>query len=99
MARTQLPGGHHSSRIGGFAEHQGSTKLTPRGRPIHATESERKSFETGFKSMPQGFAATLDRFADCLTKACIFGAYARLLTRWRMSESGQRIPKIAQREA
>ena len=27
----------HSSRIGGFAEHQGSTKLTPRGHPINAT--------------------------------------------------------------
>jgi hypothetical protein len=32
-------------RIAGFAEHQGSTKLTPRGHPINATESERKTFE------------------------------------------------------
>jgi hypothetical protein len=59
----------HSSRIGGFAEHQGSTKLTPRWHPINATESERKTFEAGFKSMPQGFTATLDQFADSLAKA------------------------------
>jgi hypothetical protein len=40
----------HSPRIGGFAEHQGSTKLTPRGHPINATESERKTFEAGFNA-------------------------------------------------
>jgi hypothetical protein len=59
----------HSSSIGGFAEHQGSTKLTPRGLPINATESERKTFEAGFKAMPQGFTRTLDQLADCLAKA------------------------------
>jgi len=59
----------HSSSIGGFAEHQGSTKLTPRGLPIHATESERKTLEAGFKAMPQGFTRTLDQLADCLAKA------------------------------
>ncbi len=32
------------------------------------TESERKSLEARFKSMPQGFIATLDQFADCLAK-------------------------------
>ena len=52
--------------LGGFAEHQGSTKLTPRGL---ATESERKTFEAGFKAVPQGFTRTLDQLADCLAKA------------------------------
>jgi hypothetical protein len=30
---------------------------------------ERQTFEAGFKSMPQGFAAALDQFADRLAKA------------------------------
>jgi hypothetical protein len=59
----------HSSRIGGFAEHQGSTKLRPLGHPINATKLERKTFEAGFKSMQQGFTGTLDQLADCLAKA------------------------------
>jgi hypothetical protein len=58
----------HSSRIGGFAEHHGRTTLTLRGHPTNATESERKTFEAGFKSMPQGFTRTLEH-ADCLAKA------------------------------
>jgi hypothetical protein len=68
-ARDSFRVGDHSSRIGGFAEHQGSTKLTPRGHPIHATELERKTSESGFKSMQQGFTGTLDQLADCLAKA------------------------------
>jgi len=64
-----LPACRHSSSIGGFAEHQGSTKLTPRGLPINATESEPKTLEAGFKAMPQGFTRTLDQLADCLAKA------------------------------
>src|SRR6266852_7346659 len=47
-------------------------------RASNQTESERKTFEAGFKSMQQGFTATLDQFADCLAKTCIFGASALL---------------------
>src|ERR1700704_4808966 len=39
----------YSSRIGGFAKHHGSTKLTPRGHPIKATESEGKTFRAGVR--------------------------------------------------
>jgi hypothetical protein len=59
----------YSSRIGGFAERHGSTKLTPRAHPINATESERKMFRARFKSMQQGFTGTLEQHADCLAKA------------------------------
>jgi hypothetical protein len=59
----------HSSRIGGFAEQQGGRRLTLRVHPTNATESERKTFEAGFKSMPQGFTGTLDQLADYLAKA------------------------------
>jgi len=37
--------------------------------PTNATESERKTFEAGFKSMPRGLTAALDRLADYLAKA------------------------------
>jgi hypothetical protein len=60
----------HSSRIGGFAEHQGRTTLTLRGHhPINATKSERKTFEARFKSMQQGSTGTLDQLVDCLANA------------------------------
>ena len=38
-------------------------------RASNQTESERKTFEAGFKSMQQGFTGTLDQLADCLAKA------------------------------
>jgi hypothetical protein len=38
-------------------------------RASNQTESERKSLEAEFKSMPQGFTGTLDQLADCLAKA------------------------------
>jgi uncharacterized protein YndB with AHSA1/START domain len=49
-----------------FTERDGKTTLTLRGRPINASELERKTFEDGRQSMQQGFAGTLDQLADYL---------------------------------
>ncbi len=52
-----------------FAGHQGRTTLTIRTMPINATESERKTFYDGEKSMEQGFAGTFDRLDRYLAAA------------------------------
>ena len=52
-----------------LTEHQGRTTLTIRAIPINATESERKTFEDGQKSMDEGFTGTLDHLAEYLAKA------------------------------
>ncbi len=52
-----------------FTEHHGHTTLTIRAIPINATESERKFFDDGKKSMDEGFTGTLDQLAEYLAKA------------------------------
>ena len=52
-----------------FTEHEGKTTLRLQGRPMNATEEERKVFEAGFTSMQQGFGGTLDQLAAYLAKA------------------------------
>ena len=52
-----------------FSEHQGRTTLTIRAIAINATESERKTFDDGKKSMDEGFTGTLDQLAQYLAKA------------------------------
>jgi uncharacterized protein YndB with AHSA1/START domain len=49
-----------------FSEQEGRTTLTVQAVPINATESERKTFEAGRKSMQQGFTGTLDQLAAYL---------------------------------
>jgi len=51
-----------------FTEQDGKTIVEMRGRPINATEEERKTFEAGFESMQQGFKGTLDQLAEYLAK-------------------------------
>ena len=52
-----------------LTEHQGQTTITVRAIPINATESERKAFDDGKKSMDEGFTGTLDKLAEYLAKA------------------------------
>ena len=52
-----------------FTEQDGKTIVEMRGRPENATEEERKTFESGFDSMKQGFKGTLDQLAEYLAKA------------------------------
>jgi uncharacterized protein YndB with AHSA1/START domain len=49
-----------------FIEQEGKTTVTLRGIPVNATGEERKTFETGFESMQQGFKGTLDQLAEYL---------------------------------
>jgi uncharacterized protein YndB with AHSA1/START domain len=49
-----------------FTEHEGCTTITVRTVPVNATESERKSFEDGLKSMEQGFGSAFDRLDEYL---------------------------------
>ena len=51
-----------------LTEHDGKTTLTLRGGPINATEAEQKTFEAGFDSMQQGFAATFGQLTDYLAR-------------------------------
>jgi uncharacterized protein YndB with AHSA1/START domain len=44
-----------------FAEQDGKTTVTIRWSPYEATEVERKTFESAFEGMRQGWASTLDR--------------------------------------
>src|SRR5262245_62679727 len=44
-----------------FSEHRGTNTLTIRLLPLHATEDDHKTFETGLDSMRQGFNGSLDR--------------------------------------
>lgn len=52
-----------------LTEHEGKTTLTLRGRPINATEEERKTYASFRKSMNQGFAGTFDQLEEYLAKA------------------------------
>jgi uncharacterized protein YndB with AHSA1/START domain len=52
-----------------LTEHGGKTTLRLQGRPINASEDERKTFEAGHKSMQQGFGGTFDQLAAYLAKA------------------------------
>ncbi len=52
-----------------LSEHAGETTLTLRGRPINATEEERKTYESFRDSMKQGFGGTFDQLAEYLAKA------------------------------
>lgn len=51
-----------------LAEQDGKTALTLRGRPINATEEERKAYVGMFASMQQGFGGTFDKLAAYLAK-------------------------------
>ena len=51
-----------------FTENNGRTSLTIRAVPINASESERKTFAEGKKSM-EGFTGTLNQLAEYLAKA------------------------------
>ena len=44
------------------------TTLRLEGGPLHASEAERKAFESGIGSMQQGFKGTLDQLAAYLAK-------------------------------
>jgi hypothetical protein len=74
----------YSSRIGGFAEHHGSTKLTPRGHPIKATESEGKTFRAGV----QFHAARLYRHL-CVRP---LKRWTSLPIAWRRPEFSEHLP-------
>jgi len=52
-----------------LAEDGGTTTMTVRGRPINATEAERKTYRGMFGSMQQGFTGTFDQLAHYLEKA------------------------------
>jgi len=52
-----------------YSEDDGQTTVTIRSVPVNATEEERKTFESMFDSMQQGYGETLDRLADYLTHA------------------------------
>ncbi len=52
-----------------FAESAGKTTLTLRSAPIHASESECRTFKDGYKSMEGGYGGTLDQLASCLAIA------------------------------
>lgn len=49
-----------------FVEQDGRTTLTLRGGPIHASEAERKTFDSSHHLMQQGFSGTLDQLAEYL---------------------------------
>lgn len=49
-----------------LVENAGKTTVTLRGRPLQATEEERKTFLGMFGSMQQGFAGTFDQLAQYL---------------------------------
>jgi uncharacterized protein YndB with AHSA1/START domain len=49
-----------------FTEDNGKTTLTLRGRPINATENERRRFDAVRPSMNQGFGGTFDQLAEYL---------------------------------
>jgi uncharacterized protein YndB with AHSA1/START domain len=51
-----------------FGAEGGKTRLTMRGVPINATESERKTFKAGHDSMQKGWAGTLDQLAEYLAQ-------------------------------
>ena len=51
-----------------LTEHEGKTTLRLQGRPINATQEERKTFEAGHTSMQQGFGGTFDQLAAYLAK-------------------------------
>jgi uncharacterized protein YndB with AHSA1/START domain len=51
-----------------LAEGGGKTTMTVRGRPLNATEEERKTYRGMFSSMQQGFTGTFDKLAQYLTK-------------------------------
>ena len=46
----------------------GKTLLTVEWLPLHPTEEERKTFDTGHESMQGGWSGTLDRLAEYLAK-------------------------------
>jgi uncharacterized glyoxalase superfamily protein PhnB/uncharacterized protein YndB with AHSA1/START domain len=46
----------------------GKTKFTVRWVPLHATDEERKTFDTNHDSMRQGFGGTFDQLATYLAK-------------------------------
>lgn len=52
-----------------LSEHEGKTTLTLRGRPINATEEERKTYESFRDSMQKGFGGTFDQLEEYLAKA------------------------------
>jgi uncharacterized protein YndB with AHSA1/START domain len=51
-----------------LTEEDGKTTLTLRGRPINASEEERKMYASMFRSMEQGFGGTFDQLAAYLAK-------------------------------
>ncbi|MDP2036371.1 MAG: SRPBCC domain-containing protein [Ignavibacteria bacterium] len=51
-----------------LTDENGKTTLTLKGKPINATEEERRTFEAGFTSMQQGFKGTFDQLDIYLSK-------------------------------
>ncbi len=49
-----------------FEESGGKTVLTLEGRPLHASEAERRAFEAGIGSMQKGFKGTFDQLVAYL---------------------------------
>ena len=50
-----------------FTEEAGKTTISLQGHPINATEEERKTFESSFHLMQQGFKGTFDQLGEYLT--------------------------------
>ncbi len=50
-----------------LTEENGKTLLTLRGYPINATEEERKTFESDFASIQQGFKGTFEQLDEYLS--------------------------------
>jgi uncharacterized protein YndB with AHSA1/START domain len=51
-----------------LSEVGGKTTMTVRGRPLNATQEERKAYRDMFGSMQQGFSGTFDHLAQYLAK-------------------------------
>jgi uncharacterized protein YndB with AHSA1/START domain len=49
----------------------GGTRITLKGRPINATEDERKTFGAAFESMQKGFGGTLDQLDQYLPSVAV----------------------------
>ena len=52
-----------------FTEYEGKTTITMRAAPLNATEEQRRTFESMFQSMQNGWTGTLDQLAGFLAKA------------------------------
>lgn len=64
-----------------FSEQDGKTTLTMQATPVATSEEERKTFESMFKSMQQGFGGTFDQLDAYLANAAAIADREIVLTR------------------